>query len=68
VQILTADADEPEMPEQYHDLIWLGALRRYAAFEAAPEVWAEAKSQHGELMRSLEQNQLPDIGWAAPLA
>lgn len=68
LQVLDADADEPEMPERYHDLIWLGGLRRYAAWEEAPGVWQEAKSQHSELMRALEQDQLPPPRFAPPLA
>jgi len=67
-QTLSADSDTPEMPAKFHDLIWLGALRRYAAFESAPEVWAEAKSQYSEMFRSLEQDQLPKIRFGAPLA
>lgn len=67
-QILTADADTPEMPTRFHDLIWMGALRRYAAYESAPEVWSEMKSQQSELMRSLEQDQLPEPNFAEPLA
>lgn len=66
-QELTADADEPEMPERFHDLIWMGAVRRYAAYESAPEVWSEFKSQHSELMRSLEQDQLPEPSLGNPL-
>lgn len=67
-QILTADSDVPEMPSQFHDLIWLGALRRYAAYESAPEVWGEAKAQYSELMRHLDANQLPEPRFAVPLA
>lgn len=67
-QILSLDSDTPEMPSQFHDLIWLGALRRYAAYESAPEVWGEAKSQYSDLMRQLEANQVPEPRFAAPLA
>jgi hypothetical protein len=67
-QILSADSDVPEMPAQFHDLIWLGALRRYAAYESAPEVWGEAKAQYSELMRHLDANQLPEPRFAVPLA
>lgn len=66
-QALAADGDTPEMPARFHDLIWLGALRRYGAYEGDPSVWAEAKAQHSELMRALEQDQLPPPGFAGPL-
>lgn len=67
-QVLSADSDIPEMPTQYHDLIWLGALRRYAAYESAPEVWAEAKAQYSDLMKHLDANQMPEPRFAVPLA
>lgn len=67
-QILTADSDVPEMPSQFHDLIWLGALRRYAAYESAPEVYGDAQSQYSDLMKRLDANQLPEPRFAAPLA
>lgn len=67
-QTLSSDSDEPEMPSQFHDLIWMGAARRYASYESAPEVWAEFKSQQSELMRALEQDQLPPPRFAPPLA
>lgn len=67
-QILSADADTPEMPSQFHDLIWLGALRRYAAYESAPEVYGEAQSQYSDLMKRLDANQLPEPRFAVPLA
>lgn len=67
-QILSADSDTPEMPSQYHDLIMLGALRRYAAYESAPEVYGEAQAQYSDLMKRLDANQLPEPRFAAPLA
>lgn len=64
----TANEDEPEFPEAYHDLLWLGAIRRLAAYKAAPELWAEVKAQYGELWRALKQDQMPDFELEEPLA
>lgn len=68
LQPFTADAHTPDMPEQYHDLIWLGALRRYSAFESAQAKWAESKDQYNDMMRSLDADQLPPPEMAPPLA
>lgn len=67
-QALTADTTTPDMPEPFHDLIWLGALRRYAAFESAQAKWAEAKDQYNEMSRALDADQLPQIELPPPLA
>lgn len=58
-QVLAADADVPEMPSDFHDLIRFGAQKKYAAFMGAPEVWSQAKSEASTMMRDLERNQLP---------
>jgi hypothetical protein len=67
-QVLAADSDEPEMPEHFHELIVWEAMRRYARFVAAPEVWADAKNEAASLMRALEVDQLPEPKFAPPLA
>lgn len=67
-QILTLDADEPDMPERFHDLIVYWAMQRYAIKAVAPEVLARANLEGGRLMRALEQSQLPKIRLGGPLA
>lgn len=66
-QILAADADVPEMPVDFHQLIVYGAMRKYAAYSGASEVWAEAKEAASKLMRDLEIDQLPPPGFGNPL-
>ena len=67
-QILAADGDTPEMPSAYHDLIVWRALEKYGRFSAAGEALARGLSEGGRVMRQLEANQLPAMGYAAPLA
>lgn len=67
-QVLAANTDEPEMPERFHELIVWEAMKRYARFVAAPEVYADAKIEAGQMMRDLEVDQLPEPKFAPPLA
>lgn len=57
----------PDMPEEYHMLIVYEALRKYAMFEAAPEVLAYAKEEASKIRNALESNQLPTIQLAEPM-
>lgn len=59
-QSMAADADSPTgLPEEFHEIIVYIALRKYAADEAAPEVWTNAKSEYKRMLRALERKQLP---------
>ena len=67
-QVLAADGDTPEMPSEFHDLIVWRALEKYGRFSAAGEALARGISEGARVMRQLEANQLPAMGYAAPLA
>lgn len=67
-QILAVDADEPDMPSRFHDLIVYWAMQRYAIKAVAPEVLARANLEGGRILRALEQSQLPQMRLGAPLA
>jgi hypothetical protein len=67
-QVLAADADEPEMPDDYHLLIVYWALEKYGLYEAAGEVIARAKQDKRFYLGKLTDNQLPKIELADPLA
>ena len=67
-QVLAVDADIPEMPAQFHQLIVYRAMHKYGLFESAPEVIEYAKTEGNKLMRALEQDQLQRIELARPLA
>jgi len=67
-QIIAADDDTPEMPSDYHDLIYWYALEKYGRFSAAPEALQQAQRESARLMRQLELDQLPAISFGGPLA
>lgn len=66
-QVLAADADVPEMPTQFHQLIVARALMRYAGNSAAPEVYATAQDVENLLLPSLIADQLPEPQFSGPL-
>lgn len=65
---MAANADEPDMPSEYHDAIWQRARMKYAARENAAEVYAEASSEFNRLIGELSALQTDDIDLGAPLA
>lgn len=67
-QTLSADANTPEMPAQFHQLIVYRAMQKYAGFESASDVMVRAVTEGNKLLRQLEANQLPRILLAGPLA
>lgn len=58
---LTADDDEPSMPEQFHMLIVWRALLEVASFDAAPEVETRAKRNLKTIWTDLVEDQAPRI-------
>lgn len=67
-QVLTMDAELPEMPTQFHHLVVLEALRKYGYRHVASEALSRSNHEGTSMMTSLENNQLPQITFAAPLA
>lgn len=67
-QVLAADADTPEMPSDYHQLIVYDAMRKFAGNGVAPEIMSRAITEGNRLLRQLEIDQLPVMGLAPPLA
>lgn len=67
-QIMTVDADEPEMPSRFHMLIVYEALLKYGFFGVAPEAISRAQSESSRLRFALERDQLPTIRAGRSLA
>lgn len=67
-QTLAADGDIPEMPVQYHQIIVARAMKRYAASNAAPEVWAAAQDVEAPLSDALYADQIPEPRFGPALA
>ena len=60
-QELTADADEPEMPTQFHSAIVYRALMLYARYESAGEIYQDAYDNYRRIMSQLRNDQGPTI-------
>ena len=68
-QTLSADADEPTgLPDRFHLLVVYEAMKHYAQFESAPEVFARAEAQAGKLKAQLEIDRMQFLTPGAPLA
>lgn len=66
-QILALDADVPEMPSQYHQLVKYEAMSKYGGSRIAPEAMVRAVSEGGILRSALEREQLPLFTYGNPL-
>lgn len=65
---LALDADIPSLPVQYHMAIVYRAMMHYGEYEAAPEVYQHGELEFKRMMLRLEIDQIPNIGFGAPLA
>ncbi len=61
VQTLSADADEPECPDRFHDVIVWKALLLYSEFEEALLSISRANRNFEIMMDELERDQLDEI-------
>jgi hypothetical protein len=60
-QILAANADTPNLPSRFHDIIKWRALMLLAEFDEAPTAMATAGSNYTRMLGDLERDQLPRI-------
>jgi hypothetical protein len=60
-QVLSADADIPEMPARFHMAIVHKAMVKYGKYEAAPEVVEEHMTLYNAVLNKLEADQAPQI-------
>ena len=60
-QTLSVDGDVPEMPADFHMAIVFRALMRYATFDAAPEVYDDAKNDFDAEIARIEKDQLDPV-------
>lgn len=66
-QTLAVDADEPEMPDDYHMLVVWDALQSYASSAVAPELWTKAEKNAAPLRSALHRNQAPQLSFGGAL-
>jgi hypothetical protein len=67
-QVLAADADEPEMPSEYHMLIVYTAMEDAGFHDMAEEIIARSNIKSRRLLRQLMQTQTPRMRKAGPMA
>lgn len=61
-QALAADAEEPEMPEDYHmAIVWLAVQILTEKDESAQDVYDRAQRKYDELIFRLERDELPSL-------
>jgi hypothetical protein len=65
-QTLSADADEPELPEQ-HKVIAYKAVEKYGFYEAAPDQIGIGRSNYTRIMGTLTARYRPMVELAGPL-
>jgi len=66
-QVMTVDASEPIIPSQFHMIIVWRALMLYSAFSGAPDLYAHGQNEYRNMLRKLERDQLPELGWGPSL-
>lgn len=65
---LSKKNDVPSMPERFHMAIVYLALQKYAAYEAAPEVYAYALDRFNFYLSRIERDQIGQIELGGALA
>lgn len=66
-QTMTANADEPNLPSQFHMAIVWKAVQYYAGDQGAAELYAIAHNEYTSILRKLKKDQLPLISMAGSL-
>lgn len=65
---MVENTDTPLFPVSYHMAIVWSALMMYCAYESIPDLYSQAESKYRKIVRKLEIEQLPNMGYGAPLA
>jgi hypothetical protein len=64
---MSADADIPSLPTQFHMAIIYRAMMAYGAYESAPEVYQRGELEFGKLMRRMTADRVPESTWGGAL-
>ena len=65
---MTADADVPAMPAEFHMAIVYRALMMYGAYESAQEVYDRGETEFKKMMFQLDESRLPEVTFVGALA
>lgn len=68
VTTMTANADVPTYPSEYHMLPVYGGMMKYGRYTGASEVFQDGERLYNQLMKRMERTQLPEIRRARPMA
>ena len=61
VTTLTANADTPIYPSEYHMLPVYRAMMSYGRYTGASEVYEDGKNNYARMLSEMERTQLPEI-------
>lgn len=64
---MSADADTPDFPSKFHQLVVFSAMMAYGSYEAAPEVYQRGETRFNVMIAELELDQLPEVTLAGGL-
>ena len=64
---LAADGDTPSAPSEFHDAIVYLAMKKYARYAGAPEIYDDVKGEYRRIISEMERTQLPELLMAGPL-
>ena len=67
-QSMTADADEPLIPSAFQDIILWKSLMLYGAYAGSQDAYSHGQNEYRAVLAKLVYNQLPKVGFGAPLA
>jgi len=67
-ELLKENLSTPDMPEEYHMIIVWAALKEYAMYDEAPELYQKGENNFTKILTRLENNMLPSLQLAGPLA
>lgn len=65
---MTADADTPRYPAEFHSLAVYLAMMKYGRFTGAVEVFQDGERLYTKMLRRMERTQLPRMNTRLPLA
>ncbi len=67
-QAMSADADEPLIPQQFQPVIVWKALMLYGAYTAADEKYSHGQNEYRAVLHQLVRHQLDRVRYGSPLA
>lgn len=62
---LVGNDDTPRLPDEFHDLIWMGAVLKYAVDQQDDYLVGRFTQRYSDMMFELEYDQKPRIGFGA---